>query len=120
MEAMTFLRRLLTTGGVIDALCRGWIIGELAGWATRTDHQLTSTVWALTAEDRIGARRAEGALERTNARLGGFGRQVLIAALAAWPKFKHFVLLADGWMASWTERLNIELSGSGPTGTRSA
>jgi hypothetical protein len=62
-RAADVLPGLPGTGRVEDALGRGWVAGEFVGWTPRTNDQVSPAVRTLPAKNRVGARRAEGALE---------------------------------------------------------
>lgn len=95
------LGSLPATSGLMDASGRGWVVGELGSRASRAYYQLTPAVRTDIAENTVGARRTEGALERADASVGGLGRQVFVATLTAWPEFEHSILLAVEWMVCY-------------------
>lgn len=62
---------------------------QLARRSARPRQQLAAAIGADTAQPVLRTRRAKRALKRTDARLGGRGRQIAVAAFAVGAELEH-------------------------------
>jgi hypothetical protein len=79
----------------MDALRRGRVSREQLVGAKRPCDQLAAAIGATALQCPLRARYAERAFKRTDSRLCGSRRQVLIAAFAIGSHFKHCCLHRD-------------------------
>ena len=77
--------------------------------------QLTPAIRTATAQCPVGARRAEGALERADARLGRVRSKVPVATFAIRPQLEHGVLQEAGIDSCGKDSSSPRLSGE-PSG----
>src|SRR5689334_6312991 len=77
-----------------DPLGRGREARERGGRADRALHEVAAAVGAGPIEARLGAVRAEGALEGADARIGAVRGEVPVAAFAIGSKGEHGLRLA--------------------------
>jgi len=82
---------VLATRRIEYAFGRRRIACQLVRRTPRPCKKLSATIGTSSSQESVRARRAESALERADAGFDGIRRQVLVAALTAWPKLKHLV-----------------------------
>jgi len=89
----------LHVDGPVPDLRAGRIVAEVVvafpvlGRPHGSGNEAAAAVGTDIVQDGIHAIGAERAFIAANARVGGFRRQRLVAVLAAWPEFKHGVML---------------------------
>src|SRR5258708_6197267 len=98
----------------MDAQRRGRVPREQLVGAKRPCDQLAAAIGATALQCPLRARYAERTFERTDSRVCGSRRQVLIAAFAIGPYFKHRYLRRDSRRArllsgnEWPDQLTKE------------
>jgi len=88
-----YIKLLYTASRFVNSIKRSGIHDQLIRRTTRSNDEFTSAIRTHIAQYRFGTPDAEGALERTNPRLGRFRRQIFIAALTIRTQLQHFLFL---------------------------
>ena len=81
---------VLATRRIEYAFGRRRIACQLVRRTSRPCKKLSTTIGTSSSQESVRTRCAECALERADAGFDGIRRQVLVAALTAWPQLKHF------------------------------
>ena len=103
------------TGGLVDARA-GWrVVGQLVCRTPGTGQQLAAAVGADAAKRKVGARGAESAFERTDARLRRIRPnrvEAMVQVEGETPETQHFD--AAKWVGEWIQRPQPALGGVTP------